>query len=389
MAGATYTASVHAAPFTLNRTARLEVVETAPDGTTAVTAGSAELTTSGWRKITVAHMATGTGNAISFRLGSAQLGTNEAVRFDAVEVGVTPPPKPRTLVFGSSAATKTEILTHEADLGRTLTGVRQYRKWNGKLFAADAVWARDTGHTLFVSIRSERTDGTTVPYADVATAQPGSAIYNEILAQAEQIKAFGAKVYITYNHEPEAAEAWSMGDGPEFAAAWRRIIDIYRAAGVTNAEYVWTLTGYAFKRTDSRAAAHYWPGVDYVDHIGADVYNWGTCRGGGSWVSMAAAVEPLRKWATQYPTKGVVLMEYSSVEDAVDPTRKAQWWNEAAALFQQPGYEQFQGVLQWSGRNFTHTYDCSFDYKSSVAATQAMQAMGASPAYQARYLDME
>lgn len=391
-AGSTYAATVYASPVALGRTARIELVESSADGqTVGVTASSAELAGSGWQKITVSRTAVGEGNTLNVRLGSPALGVDEAIRFDALGATVTAPAYGvRDVVFGTAAASKNEILAHESDLGTQLAGVRQYRKWNSVLFPADSQWARDTGHTLYVSIRSERTDGTKITYADVAAAAPGSGIHNQLLNQAQQIKSFGAKVYIAYNHEPEASEASAMGTGPEFVAAWRKVIDVYRQAGVTNAEYVWTMTGYSFRRTDARAAVNYWPGADYVDAIGADVYNWGACRTeDGGWASLAQAVDPLRKWAQQYPTKPIVLMEYSSVEDPNQPGRKAQWIAEATTLFQQPGYEQFQGALQWSGRNYTHTLDCDFDYLSSDSSKSAMRAMAASPLFSARMLDIE
>ena len=37
-----------------------------------------------------------------------------------------------------------------------------------------------------------------------------------------------------------------MGRPSDFVAAWRRLVGIYRAAGVRNARYVWTMTGGSF-----------------------------------------------------------------------------------------------------------------------------------------------
>lgn len=414
--GTSYTVTVYVAGGRAGDKARLEFLETKGGSTTAKSQETVELTSSQWRKVTLTHEGNFDGGTLTLRLGSPHLAAKKGIRFDQVSVSAstagtapspisspapspapTPPPAPepidpppapeRQLVFGASAANKTQILEHERDLGRKLGGVRVFKKWDSTLFPADMAWARDNGRSLFLSIRAERSNGTAVRWADIAAAQPGSKLHDDMLRQAAQIEAFKAPVYITFNHEPEAKDAQHLGDGADFIAAWRKVINTYRAAGVTNAEYIWTMTGYGFARTDSQAAVHYWPGAAYVDHIGADVYNWYNCRETkGTWGSMAAKVEKVRQFGAQYPDKSIVIMEYSSAEDSERPGRKAQWIDDAAALFHQPGYEQFSGVLQWSGRNFSTDESCDFDYRSSASATAALREMGSAPGYQATTL---
>lgn len=288
------------------------------------------------------------------------------------------------LMLGAAAASKTQVLTHEAALGRRLNGLRIYYNWDSPLTNSYSTWARDTGHTLFVSIRSQRRNGTVVPYNDIIAAQPGDPLYADMLRQAEEIKTFGEKIYIIYNHEPEASQANPMGSPSEFAAAWRKLVSVYREAGVTNAEYVLTMTAWGFKRKDGRNVRYYYPGDDYVDHIAADGYNWYRCRKStGKWTELSQIVEAQRAFGTEHPDKGLMLMEWSSTEDVDQPGRKAEWIANAADLFTQPGYEQYNAVLQWGGRNFSGNLACGFDYTTSESATQAFVDMASHPAYSA------
>ncbi len=287
----------------------------------------------------------------------------------------------KPLIFGATAHSKQEILDHEQVLGRRMSGVRVYQSWDSKLFSASETWARDTGHTLFLSVKAQRTNGEILQWRNIANAGPGSRLHNEMLAQAKQLREFGAKVYFTFNHEPEAKASARMGSPADFIAAWRRLVNVYRDHGVSNAEFVWTMTAYGFKRTDQKAARHYYPGDAYVDHIGADGYNWYKCRGkDGQWADMANVLSGHRQFGAAHPGKGLMLMEWSSVEDPAVPGRKAKWIRELTELFKRPGWEQYRAVLQWSGRSLDDNR-CQFDYRSSRSATDAWRDMGNDPAF--------
>src|SRR5205823_6553325 len=137
----------------------------------------------------------------------------------------------------------------------------------------------------------------------------------EMLSIALQIKNFRALVYITFNHEPEAGASLSMGSGPQFAAAWRKFVTVLRGAGVTNAKYIATFTGYGFTRSGAQSVNSYYPGDAYVDGIGADVYNWAGCEG-KPWTSMKGLVAGFKAFGNTHSTKGLYVMEYGSVEGA-------------------------------------------------------------------------
>jgi hypothetical protein len=290
----------------------------------------------------------------------------------------------RPMMFGAVGNSRTTVMAHERVLGRKLRGLRVYKRWDEALFGGTQTWARDTGHTLFLSIDSERKNGRPVMWADVANAKPGSAVYADLQRQAAQIKAFKAQVFIAYNHEPDTHWSASLGSPAQFIAAWRRVISVYRAAGVRNAQYVWVLTAYSFRRTDGKRAQVYYPGDGYVDDIAADGYNWYRCKEpSGNWADVAKIFDGQRKFGAQHPDKGLMIWEFSSTEDQGSPGRKARWLHDVENLFRTSGWRQYKVLLSWEGRSSAGKLNCRFDYLSSPSATTAWKALGTDPAFSA------
>jgi hypothetical protein len=284
------------------------------------------------------------------------------------------------IILGTVAQTRQESEERERETGRHLTGVRVFRRWDQPLIDADQRWAQKTGHTVFLSIKSRRADRSAVAWRELANAPAGSALAHDMLRQAAEIKRFGSLVYIAFNHEPDARASRSMGGPADFIAAWRRLVTTYRAAGVTNARYVWTMTDWAF----GRGAYSYYPGDAYVDDIAADVYNWYTCRGqGGPWKSLAELIEPQRRFGLRHPQQGLMLLEWGSVEDPARPGRKAQWIRDATRLFSGPAYRQYKAILHWDDRHsgLMAGTSCDFDYRTSPSALAAWREMAASPVF--------
>lgn len=268
----------------------------------------------------------------------------------------------------------------EAQIGRPLAGVRVFDLWDTPFPDSYANWLRDTGHTIFLSVKAKRVNGTVILWRDIANAQPGSALYNQIVGWATDVKAFGSPMYFIFNHEPEAAASDPMGTAQEFIAAWRRVITIFREQGVTNAKYVWTMTDYAFWRTDGGRATLWYPGDAYVDAIASDSYNWSNCRPGinTAWRPLEWIAGWMRDFGLAHPDKQLMLMEWASHEDPNTPGRKASWIADAQALFKQPGWEQFTTVLYYNNANTT---TCRFWLDSSASSLAAFAAMGADQFY--------
>lgn len=173
-----------------------------------------------------------------------------------------------------------------------------------------------------------------------AAAQP------EIAAVARRVKAFGRVVAIRpwaemngdwQSLQPTARPTDGYATGYQaFIAAWRNVVNVFRAEGATNVRWVFNPTTDTYaETTDVRLI---WPGGSYVNILGLDGYNWGT---GGifTWRSFANiyAVQYKRLVALA-PTTPLWICEIgcadplSTLNKVTAPAgqSKAQWWKEMA-----------------------------------------------------------
>lgn len=287
--------------------------------------------------------------------------------------------RPRT---GETHITATQHL--EAAAGRSMAATRVYLLWDQTFPDSYVSWLKSTNHLLLISVKAQRVDGTVVPWRSIADAQPGSALQAEIDGWAQRIKDYGTHVYFTFNHEPEAAASGTFGTDQDYKDAWQHVISSFRADQVTNATYMWIMTGYAFglSATDRRQAVKWYPGDDYVDAMGADEYNDFTCRSTSvaPWKSLATDIEPFRQFGLSHPLKEMWLPEYGSVEDPNVPGRKAQWINDVRAMFKDSAYSQFRGILYFNAQR-PGTNNCKWYVDSSDSSLAAFKAMGQDPFY--------
>ena len=90
----------------------------------------------------------------------------------------------------------------------------------------------------------------------------------------------GAKLrtYIRFAHEMNGDwYPWSR-DPQQFVLAWRRIVDMFRAEGATNAKFVYSVNPSLWQ--DNRtvfqpSVMRYWPGHAYVDYVGSTMISFG------------------------------------------------------------------------------------------------------------------
>jgi hypothetical protein len=318
--------------------------------------------------------------------------TGRDLWFDQTEGDPPPPPPPAgtgDIAWGAhvephAGESMTEAVQRfEAAAGRKLDVVRVFKVWNEPLADSFTTWLRDTDHRLVLSVYPQRSNGTRVLWSDIAAATPGTAIYDDIVEWADSVGAWGDPMTFTFNHEPETVGNIPFGSDADFIAAWRNVVDIFGARGVTNAEFLWIMTDYSFNlpATDRRAAARWYPGDAYVDAIGADAYNWFTCRPDDPtpWQPLEEVAEGLRQFGIQHPHADLWLPEFASVEDPSWPGRKARWMEEAQRLFQEPGWEQFTGALHFDRRHPAAGTMCDWEVDSSPSAFDAVHALGADP----------
>lgn len=143
--------------------------------------------------------------------------------------------------------------------------------------------------------------------------------YIRIFAQ-EAVK-FGKPFFIRPFHEfSNYAYQWSSHYGnsiEDIKKAWIHVYNIFQDVGATNASFVWT--------PYSIADMAYYPGDDYVDWIGLDLFNFGTFNQENRWYSFQEIYKPWKEVLAEN-TKPVLITEMGSVKIGGD---HAKWYEEA------------------------------------------------------------
>ena len=282
----------------------------------------------------------------------------------------------------SGESYQTALQRGEATAGRKYDVVREFLNWDSPFPDSFHTMVRDSGRTMILSVKSRRVSGQTVLWQSIIDAQPGSALYADVERWADRVRNYGVPMYFTFNHEPESKASSTMGEAPQFIAAWRKIHDIFVARGATNAKFMWITTDYAFMVTASARnyGPKWYPGDDYVDSMGIDAYNWFTCRTGidTPWWSLETIIRPFRDFGTLHPDKELWLTEWASTEDPANPNRKAQWYAAAQALFKRSDYAQFVGISYFDARG---PDNCRWYPDSSTQSATGYRTMATDPFY--------
>jgi hypothetical protein len=90
---------------------------------------------------------------------------------------------------------------------------------------------------------------------------------------ARQVRDFGHPIILSYGHEMNGAWyswGWKRTSPATFVAAWRHIVDVFRAQGATNVTWLWTVQAYADSPKQTTSPVRWWPGSDYVTWVGVD-----------------------------------------------------------------------------------------------------------------------
>ena len=276
------------------------------------------------------------------------------------------------------------VAAFDAQAGHRSSTVRVYDAWDTPFPDPLSAAVKAHGQTLVLSVKARTEAGQPVRYADIADATPGGAVDRELQRWARQLRAYGAPVFFSFNHEPDVHKSDEMGTAADYVRAWRHVVTVFRAAGVRNLEQVFIATAPHWAATDARSAASFYPGDDWVDDIAADGYNFFDCSRIAlmPWTGPRALFEPFRRFGARHPAKGLMIIEFGSVEDAAVPGRKAAWYAELQAMLTEPGWRQVRAVAPWYDVDQTRSR-CNWRIDSSPATLAAFRAWGRDPAYAA------
>ena len=193
----------------------------------------------------------------------------------------------------------------QQQLGRRLSIVHTYLKWQAKFPTTSALTFLSQGSMLLIS------------WAGTDTREIASGADDAwIRTRAAQVKALGKPVFLEWRWEMDRPNLRDqVHSGADYVRAWDRIRSVFAAAGVRNAAWVWCPTAAGF--ADGRAAAYY-PGDGQVDWVCADAY-----PDYGSVASFAATVTPFLAWAARHD-KPVMIGEFG-VPVSYGDQQRARW----------------------------------------------------------------
>ncbi|TPG37453.1 endoglucanase [Mycobacterium hodleri] len=181
---------------------------------------------------------------------------------------------------------------------------------------------------------------------------------------AAHLRDWGSVVYLRFGHEFNGHwYPWGQAAGTQPAAyveVWRRIHNIFAQEGATCAQWVWS-PGAGL--TAGEPLERWYPGDDYVDVIGIDGYNWGTCQDWSAWADPAALFDAsFAEIRAVAPNKPVVITEVACAEAGGS---KPAWI--AALVDYLTAQPEVSGFI-W----FDHDKETDWRIESSSASAAAM-----------------
>jgi beta-mannanase len=112
------------------------------------------------------------------------------------------------------------------------------------------------------------------------------------------------------NCSPRANRALKASN---FVRAWRRVVDIFKAEGVTNVSWVWNMNTFPPAPADwgiDDDLGDYYPGDRYVDWISFDHYDYGNPADPHHQVmNVSSWLDPITRFATRH-NKPVMIAEF-------------------------------------------------------------------------------
>ncbi|MGH8101935.1 MAG: glycoside hydrolase family 26 protein, partial [Chthoniobacterales bacterium] len=256
--------------------------------------------------------------------------------------------------------TRADVARYEEVVGKKTAWVYFANNWfESRRFSAEMCeWIRTLGKLPYIRLML-RSDVDQQHAEKLFTLQKitGGEFDADLRAWARDAKKFGSPILIEWGTEPNGDwfgwnGKWNGGpkEGPRrYIAAYRHIVDIMRAEGADNLQWVWHVNWYDEPERKWNAFENYFPGPDYCDWLGLSAYGptTPTTRDGTESFrfKMAQAYPRLTKLA---PGKPIIIAEFGCDlhNPHVDAARWAQhaledlfanrwpavigfcWWNE-------------------------------------------------------------
>ncbi|MFF9017927.1 glycoside hydrolase family 26 protein [Streptomyces sp. NPDC014870] len=143
--------------------------------------------------------------------------------------------------------------------------------------------------------------------------------------QARRLKAYGKRVFFSFDQETDMRIKEGAGTPEEYVAAYRHLRDRFERLGVRNVVWVWTVSGYLGNADLMKAL---YPGDRYVDWIGMDQYNYYQCHKSPNWLDFESSQRPTYDWLRTNisANKPIMLAEFATAPDPTRPDRQRDWY---------------------------------------------------------------
>jgi hypothetical protein len=257
----------------------------------------------------------------------------------------------------------------EAKAGRKMAVDRVFYGWGAPCADADDVWDEQNGRIPFISMDAGGTHK--VRWSAIADGSQDAFID----ACAASLASLAGPVFFSFQHEPDnrldLAKKKQLGTIADYVAAWRHVHDRIVADGATNVTFVQVLMASTLRK--GRGDLFY-AGAGEVDYLAADGYNWYGCKGHpGPWVNPSWVFSGLAAWGAKHG-KPMMIAEWGTGEDPVNPDRKAQWITGLGAWVQ-----AHPAIKAVSIYNTARVPSCPRYADSSPQSLAAFQSVGALP----------
>ncbi|MEU7283096.1 glycosyl hydrolase [Streptomyces sp. NPDC045431] len=256
--------------------------------------------------------------------------------------------------YAANGSLTDAVVNFEQKIGRKLDLVYNYHdmsgtELDGQLLTPDE---QELGRERLLMLAWESTVWTEPHHANWTERQLGwkniaSGAYDEevIDPQARRIKAYGKRVFLSFDQETDFRLKEGAGTPAEFVAAWRHLHDRFERLGVDNVVWVWTVSGYL---GNARQMKELYPGDAYVDWIGMDQYNYHLCHKTTTWLDFERSQRPSYDWLRAHISaeKPLMLAEFATAPDPARPQRQRDWYAEIPKVA--PTLPKVKALVHWN-----------------------------------------
>ena len=288
--------------------------------------------------------------------------------------GICVPNAPWTM--GDLTAFET-LVGKQASIVHYFVGYQGANIWDLEIDRLEAI--RDAGAVPMISWEwYEPFAGAGLGNTALATVVTG-AFDAEIDEWAGKMATYGDDILLRFWWEFNGSwYGWSIngvgGTSAEYIAAWRYVVNRFRAAGANNVQFVWCPNiDDASRPGETVGFMDAYPGDDYVDWMGLDGYNWPSIRS-GQWQSFTSLFHDSIVEICTLGQRPLMIAEWGSEEYAGQD--KAAWLT-AALGTELPSYSRIKATVYFNAI----ADGADWRIQTSTAAEAAYAAEIADPIY--------